>query len=126
MRPRGRRHSIERDARAVRHHYDVSNDFFALFLDSSMTYSCALFSRDPSSLEAAQRAKLELICTKLALQPGDRVLDIGCGWGSFAIHAAREHGVTVTGITLSAVAGGSDPLPSFVQPFALICIYIKT
>jgi cyclopropane-fatty-acyl-phospholipid synthase len=101
LRPRGRRHSIERDRRSVRHHYDVSNDFFALFLDESMTYSCAFFSRDGSSLEAAQRAKLELVCTKLGLRAGQRVLDVGCGWGSFALHAAREHGVSVTGITLS-------------------------
>jgi cyclopropane-fatty-acyl-phospholipid synthase len=101
LRPQGRRHSIERDRRSVRYHYDVSNDFFAMFLDESMTYSCAFFSRDGSSLEAAQRAKLELVCTKLALQKGERVLDVGCGWGSFAIHAAREHGVSVTGITLS-------------------------
>src|SRR4051812_36360108 len=99
--PRGTRHSRERDARAVRHHYDVSNEFFALFLDESMTYSCAVFSRGATTLEDAQRAKLELVCTKLALQPGERVLDVGCGWGSFAIHAAREHGVHVTGITLS-------------------------
>jgi cyclopropane-fatty-acyl-phospholipid synthase len=101
LRPRGRRHSVERDRRAVRHHYDLSNDFFALFLDRSMTYSCAFFSRDGSSLEAAQTAKLELTCAKLGLSAGERVLDVGCGWGSFAIHAAREHGVTVTGITLS-------------------------
>jgi cyclopropane-fatty-acyl-phospholipid synthase len=101
LRPRGRRHSPERDRRSVRHHYDVYNDFFALFLDESMTYSCAFFSRDGSSLEAAQHAKLELVCTKLALRKGERVLDVGCGWGSFAIHAAREHGVSVTGITLS-------------------------
>jgi cyclopropane-fatty-acyl-phospholipid synthase len=101
LRPRGQRHSPERDKRSVRHHYDVSNDFFALFLDESMTYSCAFFSRDGSSLEAAQNAKLELTCTKLGLQAGERVLDVGCGWGSFAIHAAREHGVAVTGITLS-------------------------
>jgi len=101
LRPQGRRHSPERDRRSVRHHYDVSNEFFAMFLDESMTYSCAFFSRDGSSLEAAQRAKLELVCTKLALQKGERVLDVGCGWGSFAIHAAREHGVSVTGITLS-------------------------
>jgi cyclopropane-fatty-acyl-phospholipid synthase len=101
LRPRGQRHSPERDKRSVRHHYDVSNDFFALFLDESMTYSCAFFSRDGSSLEAAQDAKLELTCTKLGLQAGERVLDVGCGWGSLAIHAAREHGVAVTGITLS-------------------------
>jgi cyclopropane-fatty-acyl-phospholipid synthase len=101
LRPSGRRHSVERDRRAVRHHYDVSNDFFALFLDDSMTYSCAIFSRGAESLEEAQRTKLELVCAKLALREGDRVLDVGCGWGSFAIHAAREHGAVVTGITLS-------------------------
>lgn len=101
LRPRGIRHSPERDRRSVRHHYDVSNDFFALFLDASLTYSCAFFSRDGSSLESAQRAKLELTAAKLELEPGQRVLDVGCGWGSFAIHAAREHGVSVTGITLS-------------------------
>ena len=101
LRPSGRRHSVERDRRAVRHHYDVSNEFFALFLDESMTYSCAVFSRGAESLEEAQRTKLELVCTKLALREGDRVLDVGCGWGSFAIHAAREHGARVTGITLS-------------------------
>jgi cyclopropane-fatty-acyl-phospholipid synthase len=99
--PRGTRHSKARDARAVRHHYDVSNDFFALFLDESLTYSCAVFSRGATTLEEAQWTKLELVCTKLALHPGERVLDVGCGWGSFAIHAAREHGVHVTGITLS-------------------------
>jgi cyclopropane-fatty-acyl-phospholipid synthase len=101
LRPRGRRHSPERDRRSVQFHYDVSNDFFRLFLDESLTYSCAFFSLDDSSLEAAQFAKLELVCTKLRLQPGMRVLDVGCGWGSFAMHAAREHGVQVTGITLS-------------------------
>jgi cyclopropane-fatty-acyl-phospholipid synthase len=101
LHPRGRRHSVERDRRSVRHHYDVSNDFFALWLDRSMTYSCAFFSRDGSSLEAAQTAKLDLVCTKLALEKGERMLDVGCGWGSLAIHAAREYGVSVTGITLS-------------------------
>jgi cyclopropane-fatty-acyl-phospholipid synthase len=104
LRPRGRRHSIARDARAVRHHYNVSNDFFALFLDASMTYSCAVFE-DPSSdaepLERAQERKLEMVCTKLALQSGERVLDVGCGWGSFPIHAATRHGAHVVGITLS-------------------------
>jgi cyclopropane-fatty-acyl-phospholipid synthase len=103
LRPRGALHSRSRDARAIRHHYDVSNEFFALFLDRSMTYSCALFSRapDPDSLEAAQETKLEVICRKLALQPGERLLDVGCGWGGFAIHAAARHGVEVVGITLS-------------------------
>jgi cyclopropane-fatty-acyl-phospholipid synthase len=99
--PRGGRHTRERDARAVRHHYDVSNDFFALFLDRSMTYSCGVFSRGADTLEAAQEAKLELVCAKLGLREGERVLDVGCGWGSFALHAAARHGVRVTGITLS-------------------------
>jgi cyclopropane-fatty-acyl-phospholipid synthase len=97
----GERHSVERDAAAVRYHYDVGNDFFALFLDESMTYSCAIFSRGARTLEDAQRCKLDLVASKLELKPGMRLLDVGCGWGSFAIHAARHCGVTVTGITLS-------------------------
>ena len=101
LQPSGRRHSRERDARAVRHHYDVSNEFFSLFLDESMTYSCAIFSRGAQTLEEAQEQKLELVCTKLALSEGDRVLDVGCGWGSFAIHAASRHDANVVGITLS-------------------------
>jgi cyclopropane-fatty-acyl-phospholipid synthase len=101
LRPRGRRHSKERDERSVRHHYDVSNEFFALFLDESMTYSCALFSRGAGTLEEAQTAKRELVCTKLGLRPEESVLDVGCGWGSFVIHAAREHGVRAVGVTLS-------------------------
>jgi cyclopropane-fatty-acyl-phospholipid synthase len=101
LRPRGRRHSRERDARAVRHHYDLPAEFFRLFLGPSMTYSCAIFSRGARTLEEAQAEKLELVCRKLELQPGQRVLDVGCGWGSFAIHAAREHGVRVLGVTLS-------------------------
>jgi cyclopropane-fatty-acyl-phospholipid synthase len=109
---RGRKHTTERDREAVRHHYDVGNQFFSLFLDRTMTYSCAFFSRvpkkkgllardEPPTLEEAQEAKLELVCTKLALQPGERVLDVGCGWGSFVMHAARRHGVEAVGITLS-------------------------
>ena len=101
LRLRGERHTIARDRRAVRHHYDAGNEFFALFLDRSMTYSCALFSRGAKTLEEAQEAKLELVCTKLALKPGERVLDVGCGWGSFAIHAAKRHGARVLGVTLS-------------------------
>jgi cyclopropane-fatty-acyl-phospholipid synthase len=102
LHPHGRRrHTKGRDAEAVRHHYDVSNEFFALFLDQTMTYSCALFEPGTQTLEEAQRAKLELICRKLELKPGQRMLDIGCGWGSLAIHAAREHGASVSGITLS-------------------------
>jgi cyclopropane-fatty-acyl-phospholipid synthase len=101
LRPKGRRHSVARDRRSVRHHYDVSNEFFQLFLGESMTYSCAIFSRGATTLEEAQETKLELVCTKLGLQAGMRVLDVGCGWGSFAVHAATRHGVHVTGITLS-------------------------
>jgi cyclopropane-fatty-acyl-phospholipid synthase len=98
---RGERHSLERDAAAIRYHYDVGNEFFALFLDESMTYSCAIFSRGAQTLEEAQRTKLDLVASKLELKPGMRLLDVGCGWGSFAIHAAQHHGATVTGLTLS-------------------------
>jgi cyclopropane-fatty-acyl-phospholipid synthase len=98
---RGERHSEARDAAAIRYHYDVGNEFFALFLDASMTYSCAIFSRGAQTLEEAQRDKLQLIATKLDLRAGQRVLDVGCGWGSFAIHAASHHDVNVVGITLS-------------------------
>jgi len=101
LRLRGQRHTIARDRRAVRHHYDVGNDFFALFLDRSMTYSCAYFSGGAQTLEEAQAAKLELVCRKLDLREGARILDVGCGWGSFVIHAARRHGVRAVGITLS-------------------------
>lgn len=101
LRPQGRRHSIIRDRRAVTYHYDVGNDFFALFLDESMTYSCAVWSRGAETLEEAQDTKRELVCTKLALKEGERVLDVGCGWGAFPVHAAKRHGVHVTGITLS-------------------------
>ncbi|HTE64023.1 MAG TPA: cyclopropane-fatty-acyl-phospholipid synthase family protein, partial [Solirubrobacteraceae bacterium] len=101
LRPQGRRHSIIRDRRAVTYHYDVGNDFFALFLDESMTYSCAVWSRGAKTLEEAQDTKRELVCTKLALKEGERVLDVGCGWGAFPVHAAKRHGVHVTGITLS-------------------------
>ena len=98
---RGERHTLKRDAAAIRYHYDVGNDFFALFLDESMTYSCAIYSRGAQTLEEAQRTKLELVASKLDLQPGMTLLDVGCGWGSFAIHAAQNHGVKVTGLTLS-------------------------
>lgn len=99
--PEGRRYTLLRDRRSVRHHYDLPPEFFALFLDESMTYSCAVFSRGATTLEEAQQHKLDLVCTKLGLQEGQRLLDVGCGWGAFAVHAARHHGVSVTGITLS-------------------------
>jgi cyclopropane-fatty-acyl-phospholipid synthase len=102
LRPRGTRHSKERDAKAVRHHYDVSNEFFSLFLDASMTYSCAIFSLGAETLETAQEEKLEMVARKLALKEGDRVLDVGCGWGSFPLWAATRHGARVVGITLSS------------------------
>jgi cyclopropane-fatty-acyl-phospholipid synthase len=97
----GRRHSKERDAAAVRHHYDVSNDFFALFLDESMTYSCAFFAEGAETLEQAQEEKLDTVARKLALEQGDRVLDVGCGWGAFPLRAATKYGASVLGITLS-------------------------
>ncbi|MFF4385543.1 class I SAM-dependent methyltransferase [Streptomyces sp. NPDC001552] len=96
----GTRHSKGRDRRAVSHHYDVGNDFYERVLGPSMVYSCAYWSPG-STLEEAQRDKLDLVCRKLALRPGDRLLDVGCGWGSMALHAAREYGVRVTGVTLS-------------------------
>ncbi|HVQ57422.1 MAG TPA: cyclopropane-fatty-acyl-phospholipid synthase family protein [Solirubrobacterales bacterium] len=101
LRPNGRRHSKERDARAVRHHYDVSNEFFELFLGPSMVYSCAIFSRGATTLEEAQEAKLDMVAEKLALKEGDRVLDVGCGWGGFPLRAATKYGASVVGITLS-------------------------
>jgi cyclopropane-fatty-acyl-phospholipid synthase len=97
----GERHSLQRDAAAIRYHYDVGNEFFALFLDESMTYSCAVYSKGAQTLEQAQIAKLDLIASKLELGPGMRLLDVGCGWGSFAIHAAKHYGAMVTGVTLS-------------------------
>jgi cyclopropane-fatty-acyl-phospholipid synthase len=97
----GRTHSIERDRQAVTYHYDVSNDFYSLFLDQRMVYSCGYFLTPADDIETAQAQKLEYICRKLRLQPGQRLLDIGCGWGGLAIYAARHYGVDVTGITLS-------------------------
>jgi len=100
----GRRHSRDRDAAAISHHYDVGNDFYRHVLGPSMVYSCAYWAKpdDPSyTLEDAQRDKCELICRKLGLTAGARLLDVGCGWGSLVIHAAREYGVRAVGITLS-------------------------
>lgn len=120
LRRRRRLHTKRTDKRAVSHHYDVGNDFYGLVLGPSMVYSCAYWespdtgaartastasaastSSTAATLEAAQRDKLDLICRKLALTPGLRLLDVGCGWGSLAIHAAREYGVHVVGVTLS-------------------------
>ena len=102
--PRGRLHSPRRDARAISHHYDVGNDFYRLVLGEAMTYSCARFVSPDSSLADAQAAKHELVCRKLGLheQPGMRLLDVGCGWGSMAMHAARHHDARVVAITISA------------------------
>ena len=97
----GRRHTKERDAAAIAHHYDVSNDFYRLILGPSMTYSCAVWSDPNGTLEDAQAAKHELVCRKLGLEPGMRLLDVGCGWGSMAMHAAKLHGVHAVGVTLS-------------------------
>ena len=89
------------DAAEVRHHYDVSNDFYNLFLDERMVYSCGYFEASDATLDEAQRAKLDISCRKLRLKPDARVLDIGCGWGGFAIHAAQNYGARVVGITLA-------------------------
>ncbi|MFE7510403.1 class I SAM-dependent methyltransferase [Streptomyces sp. NPDC057540] len=96
----GSRHSRRRDRQAISHHYDVGNDFYALVLGPSMVYSCAYWTEN-GTLEDAQRDKLDVIARKLHLQEGDRLLDVGCGWGSMAIHAAREYGARVVGVTLS-------------------------
>lgn len=99
--PAGRLHSLRRDRASVTHHYDVSNRFYELLLGHSLVYSCAYFGTDADSLETAQERKLELICRKLRLQSGERLLDIGCGWGSLVLHAAARHGVRALGVTLS-------------------------
>jgi cyclopropane-fatty-acyl-phospholipid synthase len=97
----GQLHSMERDRQAVAYHYDVSNDFYALWLDEQMVYSCAYFATADEGLETAQARKLDYLCRKLRLRPGERLLDIGCGWGGLVIHAARKYGVNALGITLS-------------------------
>ncbi|WP_144006625.1 cyclopropane-fatty-acyl-phospholipid synthase family protein [Pelomonas sp. KK5] len=96
-----REHSRQENRQAIAFHYDVSNDFYALWLDAKMVYSCAYFETEDTALADAQTAKLEHICRKLRLKPGERFLDIGCGWGALAIHAAKHHGVQAHGITLS-------------------------
>lgn len=100
-RRRGIRHSRDRDSLVVSHHYDVGNDFYRLFLGSTMVYSCGYWVDDDARLDTAQRDKCDLVCRKLGLAPGMRLLDVGCGWGSLAMHAARDYGVDVVGVTLS-------------------------
>ena len=99
--PIGQKHEESRDRAAISYHYDVGNEFYALWLDRRMVYSCAYFHRDDDTLDAAQEAKLDLVCRKLRLQPGERFLDIGCGWGALIMHAAARYGVEAVGITLS-------------------------
>lgn len=100
-RMRGLLHSKRRDRQAVTHHYDTGNAFFAQFLDPQLVYSCAYFLSPFERLETAQRRKLDVVCRKLQLAPGQRLLDVGCGWGALVVHAAAEYGVTATGVTLS-------------------------
>ena len=97
----GVRHSKERDAAAIAHHYDVSNAFYRIVLGPSMTYSCAVWEHEDVPLEDAQAAKYELVCRKLGLEPEMRLLDVGCGWGGMVLHAAANHGVRAVGVTLS-------------------------
>ena len=125
---RGRRHSKERDAAAIAHHYHAGNDFYRTVLGPTMAYSCAYWHREGVTLDQAQEAKFELICRKLDLQPGMRLLDIGCGWGGMVMHAARHHGVRAVGITLAteqaelaheriAEAGLTDQIEIRVQDY---------
>ncbi|MBP7973240.1 MAG: class I SAM-dependent methyltransferase [Candidatus Nanopelagicales bacterium] len=97
----GRRHSKGRDAEAIKHHYDVSNTFYRWVLGPSMAYTCAVFPNETATLEEAQEEKFDLACRKLDLKPGQRVLDVGCGWGGMVLHAAQNYGVEIIGVTLS-------------------------
>ncbi len=98
---RGGRHTTARDRAAIGHHYDLASEFYALQLDPSMAYSCAYYGDADATLEQAQRAKLDLVCRKLGLEPGMRLLDVGCGWGSLALHAAEHYGAQVVAVTIS-------------------------
>lgn len=97
----GVRHSLQRDAEVIHHHYDVSNTFYKYVLGPSMTYTCAVYPTEDATLEEAQHAKYDLVARKLDLKEGQRLLDVGCGWGGMVRHAAREYGVKVLGVTLS-------------------------
>ncbi|MGN6250443.1 MAG: class I SAM-dependent methyltransferase [Marmoricola sp.] len=99
---KGRLHSLARDRRSISHHYDLSNEFYSLILDPHMAYSSAFYAEPDMTLEQAQRAKLDLVCTKVGLEPGKRFLDVGCGWGSLSLHAAAEYGAQVVGVTIAA------------------------
>jgi cyclopropane-fatty-acyl-phospholipid synthase len=96
-----RAHTKNRDAMAISHHYDVSNTFYEWVLGPSMAYTCAVYPHEQATLEEAQTAKFDLVCRKLALKPGMRLLDVGCGWGGMAMHAAQNYGVEVIAVTLS-------------------------
>lgn len=98
---RGRRHSKKRDAEAISHHYDVSNTFYEMLLGPSMAYTCAVFPFEGATLEQAQEEKFDLVCRKLDLQPGMKLLDVGCGWGGMVTHAVENYGVEAIGVTLS-------------------------
>jgi cyclopropane-fatty-acyl-phospholipid synthase len=97
----GARHSKKRDAESIHHHYDVSNRFYEMVLGPSMTYTCACFPDADATLEEAQAFKYDLVCRKLGLEPGMRLLDVGCGWGGMVRHAVKNYGVTALGVTLS-------------------------
>src|SRR5205814_3378828 len=125
---RGRRQSKGRDQQAISHHYDVSNRFYEWILGPSMAYTCAVYPTESATLEEAQAAKHDLVCRKLGLRPGMRLLDVGCGWGSMLLHAAQHYGVRGVGVTLShaqadlaskriAEAGLADLLTVRVQDY---------
>ncbi|POX38262.1 SAM-dependent methyltransferase [Streptomyces sp. Ru73] len=124
-------HTLRRDKQAISHHYDVGNDFYELVLGPSMVYSCAYWESPEATLEEAQRDKLDLICRKLDLKEGERLLDVGCGWGSMVLHAAEHYGVSAVGVTLSeeqaayarkrvAEAGLTDRIEIRVQDYRLV------